>query len=745
MRSHPARLINRLPSASASVRAPRPAPRALLQALALVVLSTLSACGGTSGSGPTVPLDRRAVDEDSYADVRRLYLVLAPDDPIRATVRERLVAHLAQRTDAIVLSADYDAIVAHLAAITSLLAPSDLAEGSTVVPDAVRPLAIFIVQVGSQRGDEPRVLAALLLLRRLSPEDASLRTEYERVATWGHDARLGGDGAAPPSFDRLFEGAIGTLDVWQEHARLAPAPEVLERLSGIFVELRQSLGGGASVEEGFRPRISPTSMEELQFVGQLLERTPLEIAAVYLAHGDLEAARAHLSSMGDSSGMEWRVRRVIEAAMETDSGGADALYELATGFAEARTDVATAMCRIGVRRHQTDARFPMCLGRLMSASGDISEGTAWYREAVRLAPSDRAAYDEALAMLGQALEAGSFGAELSIGHVRQIGRDAEAILTERIARWSNEPPDMTLAALRFAMGRAEMAAGNLDEARESLSASLAENPTRGALAELGLIAMRTGDTASAISYFQQAIDRLTQQGREGQLERAALVESLGDAHRLAGHAEEAQRHYRSALEIYRPLVEEGAEAEQAVIHVRLGVLVRRLGESGASDREFRLAIEATPSWREPFAEILSHLVIDAPDRALADEVYRAARVGAQLEDSWKVYFALWVQLAAHLDGAAASAEAEQTLRERAAGTGWHSRLAGLGAGTATYEDTLAAATSAGERCEAHFYAGARALRQGDREGARAAFEQTLATHMVSYFEYVMAQELLLTL
>jgi tetratricopeptide (TPR) repeat protein len=716
-----------------------------LVALVLVLAASLSACGGAGSSGPTVPLERRTVDEDSYADVRRLYLVLAPDDPMRATVRARLVAYLAERTDAIVLAADYDAIVAQLAAITSLLAPSDLAEGTSVVPDAVRPLATFIVQVGSQRGDEPRVLAALLLLRRLSPGDASLRTEYERVATWGHDARLGGNGTEPPSFDRLFEGAIGTLDVWNEHARLCPAPEVLERLAGIFIELRESLAGGSSVEEGFRPRISPSSMEELQFVGQLLERTPLEIAAVFLAHGDLEAADSHLTSIDDSTGMVFRVRRVIETAMQTDSEGADALYELATGFAEARTDVATAMCRIGVRRHRTDARFPMCLGRLRSASGDVSEGIAWYREAILLAPDDRAAYDEALALLGNAVENGSFGADTSIGHIRQVGRDAEAILAERIIRWPNDPPEMSLAALRFAMGRAEMAAGNLEEARASLTASLEENPTRGALAELGSLAMRTGDTDAAVEYFQQAIDRLTQQGRDGQLERAALTESLGDAYRLAGRSEDAQRSYRSALEIYRPLAEEGADVEQAAIHVRLGVLVRRLGETGASDREFRLAMEATPTLSEPFAEILSHLVVDAPDQVLADEVYRTARMGSHLEDSWKVYFALWVQLAAHLDDNGTSTEAEQTLRERATGSGWHARLAGLGAGTATYEDTLAAATSAGERCEAHFYAGARALERGDRDAARAAFQQSIATNMVSYFEYVMAQELLLTL
>jgi len=255
--------------------------RARLLLLVFTSLVLGSACGGTAGNGSTTPLRERAVDDESYGDVRRLYLVLAPDDPIRIAVRDRLVTHLATRSESLIAAEDYEAVVALLGDMTALLAPSDLAVGGSV-PEAIRPLARFVADTGSRRGDEPRTLAALLLLLRSAGSDAAMQAEYDRVASWGHDARLGAaaDGS-PPSFEHLFDGAVGILEVWQEHARLCPAPEVLEHLTGLFVELTSAFNGGAgSVEQGFAPRLSPTSMEELQFVAALLERTPLEIAAV---------------------------------------------------------------------------------------------------------------------------------------------------------------------------------------------------------------------------------------------------------------------------------------------------------------------------------------------------------------------------------------------------------------------------------------------------------------------------------
>ena len=80
------------------------------------------------------------------------------------------------------------------------------------------------------------------------------------------------------------------------------------------------------------------------------------------------------------------------------------------------------------------------------------------------------------------------------------------------------------------------------------------------------------------------------------------------------------------------------------------------------------------------------------------------------------------------------------MRRHATQDGWHGRLAALGAGTETAEQVLAAASDAGERCEAHFYAGAQRLGVGDREGAERAFRAALETGMANFYEYRRAIE-----
>ena len=110
-----------------------------------------------------------------------------------------------------------------------------------------------------------------------------------------------------------------------------------------------------------------------------------------------------------------------------------------------------------------------------------------------------------------------------------------------------------------------------------------------------------------------------------------------------------------------------------------------------------------------------------------------------------MYFALWVQAIAGRASQAPSEAVNRTLSEQSEEPGWHGRLAAFAAGTLPYDQLLAAAENPGQRCEAHFYAGARRLAQGDTAGAREQFTAAIDTGMVGYFEYAMAQELLGTL
>lgn len=720
-------------------RASAPPIHALRGLAALLALALLaSGCGSPGGRGTRTALDVPSVDDESYEEVRRLYLVLAPDAEGREAVRARLLEYLAARSEDVIAGGEYDAVVAHLADMTELLAPSDLREGARL-PAQIAPVASWVVERGSPRGDEPRVLAALLLLSRIEPGDPSHLEEYRRVAEWGRETRWGRE---PRPTAQFFDFAPELIAVWEEHARLSPAPEVLDRLASLYVQMRDVVAG-PTLERAFEPGQS-FSMPELRMAQLLAERIPLDVAAVYLRVGDLEGATERVQALGDRGGIEWRLRRLIEDAARSGEEGAEALFELAGGFERARPDVAIALCRRGHRVHPDDARFPLCLARLSAEQGDAAEATAWYADAIGLAPDDREIYDEALGRLAQLVEGGLLegDGERAIGRIRAIGRHAERILDRREQRWPDDPPAVTRAALHYHLGRAEMQAGNVAEAERELDRSLDARRTREAMIELAMLRARTGRPGEAVALYEDALDHFTQQGAEASFQRAALLERMGDAQRAAGDEASAQRTYGQALELLAPLAGEGDEARRALTRVRMGVLQRRVGQAESSDREFRAAIDAAPEWREPYAEILAHLVVSEPDPQLAEEVFRRATTGLALEHEWRVYFALWVQAIAARASEPLPADVVRTLSEQSSTPGWHGRLAAFAAGTLPEQQLIDAAEGPGQRCEAHFYAGTRKLAQGDTAGAARRFQEALETGMVSYFEYAMAQELL---
>jgi hypothetical protein len=711
----------------------------LPRTLALLSAFALVGCGGAASlrSSRSQPLVERSVTRESFADVRREFLVLAPEDPDRRVVQARLFAYLAEGADARIAAGDYEEVVARLAEMTELLAPIDLADGVRL-PEPFGRLAHFVAERGAPRGDEARVLGALFLLSRIEPEDGAHAAEYERAAVWGHDARFGGPGEVRSLFDRL-DGGQSLVAVWEAHARLSPAPEVLDRLARLHVELRDGLGGRG--ERGFAPPRSMAELEALSYVNAVIERTPLEVAATYLRVGDLALAGERVAALVDDRGAAWRVQRLIEAAAQDDEPGAEALLQLALGFGEVRPDVSVAVCRNGHRRFPGRADFPLCLARF----GDDSpaDTAAWYVEAVERSPDEREVYDEALgetpALLARALEA-----EADIGSIRALLADTEWILGERNRRWPDEPAQLTLATLRLGLADAEASAGNVTEARTALEESLALERSSGALRELATLELHTGHPERAALVLREALDALTDQGPAGRLLRATLLSQLADAQRLGAEAEESLRTYRQAFDLYRTLAEEpGTEGPGlAFLQARLGAVARRLGDHAASDAAFRAAMRTLPDGASPFADTLATLVVAAPDGELAAEAFHGARVGSALEPQWKVYFALWAQIAAERAGAPVDPELLDVLAEHAELEGWHGRLAALGAGRATAAEVLAAATSPGERCEAHFYAGARQLAAGDRAGAEASFRAALATGMVRFWEYRMALELL---
>jgi tetratricopeptide (TPR) repeat protein len=589
------------------------------------------------------------------------------------------------------------------------------------------------------------VLAAELILEVLDDEHASQHhAEYERVSSWGREARM------PPSDDTmaLVEGGMGLVGVWEEHARLTPSPEVLGHLAGLYLGVRDAIRG-TTVVEGFRPPRSLGDMEHLQMAAVIMQRAPLEAAAVFLARGDLEGAIAQLASVRERGGDAGRVRRVLEDARGEDSRGAEALSQIANGFAEGRPDVALGLCRQGLRRFPHDARFPLCLARVSSSLGRVGDTADYYARTLHLDADDLEVFDEALETFAAMISEGAFAQSDDVGEVRTAGRAAHEIIGLRASRFPDaEPGPLDQPTLHLALARAELVNGHALDARREFEEAIAEGrrmpqtPPAAVAArrELAELELRAGSPDAARALLVDALD-LVSQGREGDEARASLFAGIGDTRRVAGERDESLRAYRQGLALLEGL----SETDQADVSARRaigrGILLRRLGDRDRSRAAFEEAISVAPT-PENAAEILQHLVTDTPDADLAERVFRRARVGSPISHAWKVYLALWVEAVRALSEEPASEEGSRVLAAEAARGGWQARLASLARGEIDETAALAAAEGSSERCEAHFYAAIRSLRAGDRAGARRALEASIETGMIGQGEFGMAQELL---
>jgi tetratricopeptide (TPR) repeat protein len=684
----------------------------------------VAACGtgGAEGSGNlgSIEVPDRITD-GNFLEYARTYHGLQVDDGSRAPLRDRLLTYLEGRTEEPIATDDYDAVVAEFAMMTDFYSPADFSRGE--LSRALEAPARYIAEQGARRGDEGRVLSAYLVLRAAT-RDAVWDRRYREVADWGRDARS--------ELQNPLERFAGLLDVWEEHARLTPLPEVLEYVARLHLERRDAVVALLQ-REGPALAFDPS----MRMAPAILRVAPLDVAAVFLRVGDVASALSHVEALGDSDNMERELIRVLRA---TRDGDEDALVELAQAYGERRPDVALGLCRAGLRQNPEDARFPLCLARVHAASEQYPVATGWYAEAIRLAPDEREVYDEALDALGMFLGRGIYDSDPS--EARGLAHAAEEILRERLERWPSSPPSVTPEQLHYVVGLLELNAGNAQEAERRFEASVDAQETADAQLELGRIAEGTNRAREAVQHYRRALDLTPGEGPAGARARARILEFLGNAYRKSDEDQQGDRMFQQALDLWSTLTIDQNPALAAEAHVRRGILLDRLDRRTEALTAFRQAMEAAPNEREIYASILSHLVISSPDPAFATEVFNRALRELTVEPEWKVYFALWLETIAARAGATAPNDATAVLRSHSSGEDWHGRLARFGVGELQFGDLLAHAQSVGERAEAHFYEGARRLRSGDAAGARAEFQAVLESNMVNFYEYIMALEFL---
>jgi len=660
------------------------------------------------------------IPQAEYPDEARRFLRMPLDDPERLGLRDRLIASVLSQAQSLADVGDYEGVVLEVSRLTMFLSPGEYAAG--VLPKYVEPIAKHIADRGGRLGDEGNVLAANFILERLTGDEIYQR-RYDDVATWGREARA--------NLDTVSEQYAGLISVWIDHAYLTPAPEVLDTLAGLHIAGRDAVSA-ETVEN--RHRLGIGGERQLRLA-------PLNVAAVYLTHGDIRSAITKVESMGPGGELQLRLLDLMRTAHSSDEAGAAATYELVEGYRLARPDVAAGLCRSALIRFPQDYRFPTCMARVAADSEQFADATAWWVIAIEVEPEMIELYDEALGQLDEFIKT-----RLEDPHPERssaLARGAETILAERQKRWPDSRPPIAPNELEFLIGMLEMNAGHAAEAQQRFEKSIEKDPDPGAMTQLGLLLERTGHPKEAEQQYRRALALAPSDSLANDLQRADILENLGNTARAQGRAEEMASRYRVALQAWNEARDQVEGPTAAIVEMRRGVLLDHLRRHDEAVDAFENAMSHAPQWRDVYAGILSHLVSAPPDFELASSVWRRSQLHLTLPPEWKVYFTLWIQLIAARADQPPVEEHAQLLRRLGGGSNWWGKLASFGAGDLDYAGLMSVASSLGEETEALYYEGSRLFIAGERQAARDQFQRVLDTNMVSFFEYEMARKLLL--
>ncbi len=691
----------------------------ILFILGLLSLTVACAHSKSTTTGARVK-GAEPIPQAEYPDETRRFLRMSLDDPERLKLRDRLIATVVEKAQNLADVGDYEGVVLEVSRLTVFLSPEDY--GAGVLPKSIEPIAKHIAERGGRLGDEGYVLGADFILERLTGDEV-YQERYDAVATWGREARA--------NLDTVSEQYAGLISVWIDHADLTPAPEVLDTLAGLHIAGREAV---ATESAENRRRLGIGGERQLRLA-------PLNVAAVYLSHGDLASAIKKVESMDAGGELQLRLLDLMRTAGTNDEIGAAATSELIEGYRVARADVALGLCRSAMLRFPQDHRFPTCMARIAADSEEFADATAWYVIAIELAPEMIELYDEALGQLDEFIKT-----RLADPHPERSGslaRGAETILAERQKRWPDSMPPIAPNELEFLIGMLEMNAGRVEEAQKRFEKSIEADEDPGALSQLGLLLERTGRPGEAEKRYLRALSLAPSDTLASDLQRADIFENLGNVSRAMGKTSQMTAHYEAALAAWNEARDQVEGPTAALVELRRGVLLDNLGQQEDAVEAFENAMSDAPQWRDVYATILSHLVVSKPDFEFASSVWRRSQLQISLPPEWKVYFTLWMQLITARAGQPPSDEQTDLLRRLSGGSNWSGKLASFGAGDLDYAGLISVASSLGEETEALYYEGSRLEIAGDRKAANDQFQRVLDTNMVSFFEYEMARKLLL--
>jgi tetratricopeptide (TPR) repeat protein len=265
-----------------------------------------------------------------------------------------------------------------------------------------------------------------------------------------------------------------------------------------------------------------------------------------------------------------------------------------------------------------------------------------------------------------------------------------------------------------------------------------------ALVQLGQLEAKLGAREEGLALLRKALDKTARKDIEQVRQRAQIIEQIGDVQRALGRPEEARTSYAEALLSWDASVRSNDDSTQrAFSQIRRGVLLARLDRQPDALAAFELAMQAASDNRETYAQILAHLVVSLPEPELADAILRRAQRQLTLEPEWRAYFSLWVKAVYGRAELPAPTEIDHLLVRLSRSDAWWGHLSRFGVGQIDYTALTKLAKTRGERTEADFYEGVWRIGAGDLAGARTLLQKVMDSMIVGFYEFQMAQELLL--
>ena len=352
--------------------------------LGVALAPGLSGCAHKKTPGPEGPSRALASEagrigriayEDDFTEARLVFQALPPNAAERAALRSKLLHYLLDpvlalnlanlRREVRDLENDdvYDVVFESFRDALALYDPAELWSAPPRIPEAdqrlLRPAGELVVALFSPRGGAEQVALALAALSTMAPDVRDWRDRLDQVVSWTEEANALGDRGPRRSTSAIdvLESALGD---W-------PAPAVVKRLDGLYLERQQRVVSGLKRPSGGES--ARRALGELLLAhGDEIQRAVVSMGGVYLRAGLIGEAARRTAVLAGQTGDDPELRGLLVAAAKPEATPADFLalarrflprIEFLGGTASEAPDpiVALRVLEAGIARHPGDAEM----------------------------------------------------------------------------------------------------------------------------------------------------------------------------------------------------------------------------------------------------------------------------------------------------------------------------------------------------------------------------------------------------